>query len=294
VGFALPVPARPVVRTARPAALDRITPEPVSQGGWSRTVADNLLGAQLAFARSAPANHLTLASFAPGMGLSPAESGLPQAAGTSRWSGAAWMLWRGDETNSGYARGPRLGGSQMGARVDYAVAPGSTLRPALYGRVSSALRGPAAAEVAAGIAIRPRLPLPTTIGIERREGVSDGGRSAFAVIAASGIGPVDIGHGFRLDGYAQAGLVGFRRGDGFVDGRVTMERAVAIVPDVAVGASIWGGTQPGTSRLDIGPHASLRLTIGSSNIRLGAEWREQVAGDAAPSSGPAITLGTDF
>jgi hypothetical protein len=36
------------------------------------------------------------------------------------------------------------------------------------------------------------------------------------------------------------------------------------------------------------------LPIGRTAIRASAEWRFRVAGDAAPDSGPAVTLSTDF
>ncbi|HEX7853947.1 MAG TPA: hypothetical protein VF503_09650 [Sphingobium sp.] len=211
-----------------------------------------------------------------------------------RWSGAAWMLWRDDDNSAGYGRDPRLGGSQAGVRIDYALAPGSALRPTLYGRLSSALRKPAAAEIAGGIAIRPHLSIPLIIAIERREGLTEGGRNAFAIIAAGGINPVELGHGFRLDGYVQAGIVGFHRRDAFADGRLTVERPVTDTLPIMMGAGVWGSTQPGASRLDIGPQASVRLRMGSANMRFGAEWRERIAGNATPSSGPALSLGTDF
>ncbi|MET0363175.1 MAG: hypothetical protein ABW169_00850 [Sphingobium sp.] len=310
---AAPVAAVPTVPATRPLLTASIVPvylhpkrpkraeyrgAAIPGGGWSTEVADSMLDTQLAFAH-APRETIPLASFVPGAGLSPSEAGLPPARRpetdqSDRWSGAAWMLWRDDDGGPAYATGPRLGGSQAGVRVDYAVAPASPLRPALYARISSAVQGLAAAELAAGLALRPPLPLPVTIAIERREGLSPGGRSAFAVLASGGIPPIDIGRGFRLDGYGQAGMVGFRRRDAFADGRLTIERPIAGAPAVALGAGLWGGTQPGASRLDIGPQASVRLHLGSTTIRLGAEWREQVAGNAAPSSGPALSIGTDF
>ncbi|MFT3966598.1 MAG: hypothetical protein QM690_12035, partial [Sphingobium sp.] len=142
-----------------------------------------------------PQPPLSLARFIPGAGLSPAEAGSGRSAGPARWSGAAWMIWRDDEGGPAYARGPRLGASQAGVRIDYGLAPSSSLRPTAYGRLSSALQGPAAAEFAGGIAVRARLPVPVLIAVERREGLSEGGRSAFAVLMAGGIDPVEIGQG---------------------------------------------------------------------------------------------------
>ena len=60
--------------------------------------------------------------------------------------------------------------------------------------------------------------------------------------------------------------------------------------DLSLGASISGGAQPGVSRLDVGPELRLRLPFAPDRMRLSAEWRQRIAGDASPPSGPAITL----
>jgi len=281
-------------RPAAPSFARSDAPPPPAEGGaiggWSSALADSLLGAQMAFAR-APRAPLALAGYAAGAGLSAREAGLPGPPGSAanRWSGAGWMIWRKD----GRDDRPMLAGSQAGGRVDYALDPGSALRPALYGRVSSAFGGLAAAEVAAGVAIRPRTAVPVILAVERRQALSRGGRNDFAAIAAAGVNPRPIGAGFRVDGYGQAGIVGMQSRDAFVDGRMTVERPV-LGPNIAIGAGLWGGAQPGVSRLDVGPQASVRLRVGGAALRVGAEWRTQVAGDAAPTSGPALSVGTDF
>lgn len=248
-----------------------------------------LTNTQQAFA---PENRSFLAGFDPGAGLPLATP--PPSDHSSRWSGALWLLVRGEDRLSGRAIGPRPGASQAGVRLDYGLAPDSPLRPAVYARLSSAIRGQAATEVAAGVAIRPRLPLPLILAVERRAGLSDGGRNAFALLAAGGVPSTDIGQGFRLDAYAQAGMVGLRSHDGFADGRVTIERPLALLPAIALGGALWGSTQPGVSRLDIGPQASVRLRVARQRMRLGVEWRQRIAGNATPASGPALTLGADF
>lgn len=237
-----------------------------------------------------PTEHVSVDRLAPGeMGGFMAErASETHGWATDRWAGGAWLLWRRDG-DPGQAR---LGGAQAGVRVDYLLVRSSPLRPSIYGRVSTALHGVAAAEVAVGVAIRPNLPFPVIVAVERREAASPGGRSDFAVLAAGGVNPVPVGLGFWIDGYGQAGFVGIDRRDGFADGRLTLERPVA--GDIAVGAAIWGGVQPGASRLDIGPQASMRMRVGGANMRIGAEWRARVAGHAAPSSGPALSFGTDF
>jgi hypothetical protein len=222
--------------------------------------------------------------------------GLPQEGRQSgRWSGAAWMLWRPEGAEVALAPAGRLGGAQAGLRVDYALLPGSPLRPALYGRVSGALGEPVAAEAAVGIALRPA-GLPITLAVERRAAVSHGGRNDFALIIAGGLYRRPLTRHLRVDGYGQAGMVGLARPDAFVDGRLTIETVVGHRDrgDIAIGAGLWGGAQPGLARLDIGPQIAVRLPFGSSHVRLGLEWRQRIAGEAMPASGPAISAGLDF
>ena len=290
------IPAsKPHARIHRALVSRPIEAVPPASAVMRADIPDRGLDPQRAFVR-APSGQAVLAEFAPGAGLSPAEAALPSTRATRRWSGAAWMIWRRADQGAPdvSVQGPRLGAAQAGMRIDYALLPASSLRPSLYARISTALDRPAAAEAAGGIAIRAPGPLPVTIAVERRASLSDGGRDAFALLAAGGIAPADIGGGFQVDGYAQAGLVGFTRPDPFADGRLTVERPLPGARPVALGAAIWGSTQPGATRLDMGPQASLRLRIGRSSFRLAAEWRQQVAGNARPPSGPAFSLGTDF
>lgn len=280
-------------RKGRPAILADI-------GNASVTVGEDILAARLAFVHASQGS-LALAGFAPGLGPSLYEAGVPIPAPHfgNRFAGSAWMLWRADGDAAPVSRGGRLGGSQAGGRVDYVLAPFSPLHPTLYGRVSSALQGIAAAEIAAGIAIRAPLPFPAIIAVERREAVSPGGRNDFAILVAGGVNPVHLSHGFRLDGYGQAGFIGINRHDAFVDGRLTVEHSIgegngANMRDLAFGAALWGSAQRGAARLDIGPQMSIRLHLGGTNLRLGVEWRARVAGDAVPSSGPALSIGADF
>jgi hypothetical protein len=222
--------------------------------------------------------------------------GPPQAGRqSSRWSGAAWMLWRPEGAEVALAPAGRLGGAQAGLRVDYALRPGSPLRPALYGRVSGALGEPVAAEAAMGVALRPA-GLPVALAIERRAALSHGGRNDFALIIAGGLYRRPLTRHLRIDGYGQAGMVGLTRPDAFVDGRLTVETVAGHQGsgEIAIGAGLWGGAQPGLARLDIGPQVTVRLPLGSSHVRLGLEWRQRIAGEARPASGPAISAGLDF
>jgi hypothetical protein len=214
---------------------------------------------------------------------------------SSRWSGAAWLLWRPEGAEVALAPAGRLGGAQAGLRVDYALRPASALRPALYGRVSGALGEPVAAEAAVGIALRPA-GLPVTLAVERRAALSHGGRNDFALIIAGGLYRRPLTRHLRIDGYGQAGMVGLARPDAFIDGRLTVETVAGHQGsgEIAIGAGLCGGAQPGLARLDIGPQVTVRLPLGSRHVRLGLEWRQRIAGEARPASGPAISAGLDF
>ena len=97
--------------------------------------------------------------------------------------------------------------------------------------------------------------------------------------------------GLRLDAYAQAGIVGLKERDAFVDAAV---RLSAPVGPIELGGGAWGAAQPGASRLDAGPSLSYRLPVAGTHLRLQADWRLRVTGDAAPGPGPALTLAADF
>ena len=209
------------------------------------------------------------------------------------WIAAAWILWRESGGGGTLASQGRLGGSQAGVRVDRHLASAPIGRVYAYARASAALERPHDGELAVGAVLRPKLPLPVSIGIERRIALASGGRNAFAIIGTTGIGPIAIAHALMLEGYGQAGMVGLRRRDGFVDGRLTLTHALPL-RNMAAGMSVSGGAQPGIRRLDIGPVIDVRLTAFRPAPRLSLEWRQRIAGNARPGSGAAITLGADF
>ncbi|QHL89999.1 hypothetical protein GVO57_03095 [Sphingomonas changnyeongensis] len=118
--------------------------------------------------------------------------------------------------------------------------------------------------------------------------IERGGRNAVALTLFGGVDDVMLPHGLRLSGYGQAGLVGLKRRDAFVDALVRVERPLGA--RLRLGAALWGGAQPGAARLDAGPQLALRL----GRMRIAAEWRQRIAGRARPGSGPALSLGADF
>lgn len=209
----------------------------------------------------------------------------PVSAAASRWSGSAWILARGGD-GPALAPGGTLGGIQAGARVLYGFAGGLALSARLYAPLGPT-RG---AEGAAGLDWRPSARLPFHLLAERRQAVGREGRSAFALTLYGG-GGRDLPYGLRIDAYAQAGIVGARARDPFVDASVRLVRPVG---PVEIGAGAWGAAQPGLSRADAGPSFSYRLPVGGANFRLQADWRFRLAGGAAPGSGPALILAADF
>lgn len=207
-----------------------------------------------------------------------------------RWNVSSWALWRaGDAGPAGLAPGT-LGGAQAGARATFQIAPERLPRVALAARVSSPLRR-SGTEAALGLEWQPAADLPVRLLAERRQRITGEGRSAFALLAHGGVSDRALGGGFDLNAYAAAGVVGAKRRDLFAEGRATVTRALG---PVRVGVGAWGGAQPGVERLDVGPTVALPLRLGAVGSRVSVDYRLRVAGDAAPGSGPALTIATGF
>lgn len=210
--------------------------------------------------------------------------------GLDRLQLTAWALLRGTRTlvsgPSTIATGGTLGGSQAGARLTYNI----------HRQVAATLRtssdvGRRDGEVAAGVRVQPLPGLPVWVNAERRQrlGKLGGGRNAFAVFLEGGVYDRPLPWRFSLDAYAQAGIVGFHHRDRFVDGALTVTRP--IYRNISAGLGLWGGAQPGLYRVDAGPRISLRVR---NNMRIHLDYRQRLAGNAEPGSGPTLTLAGDF
>lgn len=207
----------------------------------------------------------------------------------NRWSGSAWLFLR-DGGAAGLVPGGTLGGAQAGGRILYRL-NGDAARPlALSGRLYAPLDNADAAEAAVGVDWKPFADIPLHLLAERRQALARDGRSAFALTVYGGISDRPAGP-LRIEAYAQAGIVGVKSRDLFVDG--SMRAGLPFGP-VRIGGGVCGAAQPGVARVDVGPQASIRLDIMGRPVSLSADWRMRVFGDAAPSSGPTLTLGTDF
>ena len=214
------------------------------------------------------------------------QPSLPAIPRARRWSASAWLLLRDDSGGPTLAPGGTLGGSQAGARLLRPIGHGL----ALSGRLYLPLRQHSAAEAAAGLDWRPVARLPLHVLAERRQALGSDGRSAFALTLYGGVSR-ELPRRFRIDAYGQAGVVGTRSRDLFIDGSA---RVSAPLGPVDVGGGVWGAAQPGAWRIDAGPSVSHRLPVRGVALRLQAEWRFRLVGNAAPDSGPALTLAGDF
>lgn len=212
------------------------------------------------------------------------------------WALASWLYLRQGSGNASETIGAasQLGGSQAGLRLGYGFGDDGRVRT--YGRATIAVERPQQREVAFGIAFAPLAHLPVDIAIEQRVAAGREGRTALAIMASGGVSEVALPAGFRLDAYAQAGVVGVRRRDGFADAAVVVDRRLG--PDdmspLRLGALAAGAVQPGAARVDVGPRLTLRLPEVGEGSRIALDWRQRVAGDARPESGLALTLASDF
>lgn len=200
-----------------------------------------------------------------------------------------WAMLRSRQVLGGptsLASGGTLGASQAGARLFYNLTPDI----AAVVRSSSEVnrRG---GELAAGVRVRPLRSIPVWITAERRQrlGRFGGGRNAFALFAETGLYQRPLPWGFTLDGYAQAGVVGMSSRDLFADGGATFTRP--LFREFSGGFGVWGGVQPGLYRVDAGPRLTMKVR---RNVRVHADWRQRLAGNAQPGSGPVLTLAGDF
>jgi len=239
----------------------------------------------------APAGRLLLSAILPTQAAATLPVSLPALPPEKRLAVSAWAFVREGEAAQ-LAAGGLLGGSQLGARLTYRL-NGNPARPlALSMRAYMPLRDSDGAEIAGGVEWQPFARLPVRLLAERRQAIGRNGRSAFALLAHGGISEARIAGPIELDAYAQAGVVGARSRDLFADGSI--RASLPLTDGLKVGAGVWGAAQPGISRLDAGPQISWRLPVERAAIRVAADWRLRVAGDAAPRSGPSLTLSTDF
>lgn len=214
-----------------------------------------------------------------------------------RWSGDAWLLIRGNGTGNLAAGRGSYGASQAGAVLRFAVLPDSAHRPAIYLRGSKAISGAKEAEGALGVSARPIPTLPLRAAAELRiSRTNDKAELRPAAYVVTELPPFDLPLAFRGEAYAQGGYVGGSYPSAFVDGQLRIDRPVVSLGgvEIRVGGGVWGGAQRGAERLDVGPGATVAFDTGPANARVSLDWRQRIAGDARPASGPSLTVSVGF
>jgi hypothetical protein len=144
-------------------------------------------------------------------------------------------------------------------------------------------------EAALGLRYQPSADWPVAFTLERRHGFRDYGRNAFSLFAEGGVYGRTLPWQLALDGYFQAGVVDFNNPDWFADTQLAISRPVW--RNISAGVGAWAGAQPGLKRLDAGPRLSIKMGRGMSAH---LDYRLNVAGNALPGSGTAVTLAGDF
>lgn len=222
----------------------------------------------------------------------------PTGTGSSRWSGSAALFVRGGAgLLSPLPAGGQLGGSQAYARLAWRINPGEKALPlSATTRLYVPIGLVEATELAPGIEIGLSQKPALRLTLERRIALGSQGRDAWAVMLSGGGQWVGLPHDLEIDAYGQAGIVGAKRHDGFVDGLVRVGKGWDIGRGMSViaGAGLWGAKQPDVERLDLGPRVALHLPVKRTNLSLALEGRVRIAGDARPGSSLALTLASDF
>lgn len=237
----------------------------------------------------------------PPAGASPQAAARPR---SPRWSADGWIFVRGGDVPPSLATGAAsYGGSQAGAVLRYGLVPASRMRPQAYLRLSGALGGGMRQnEAAFGFSLRPVRGLPLAVmGEVRAQDQGGPVRARPVVMAVTELAPLRLPFRAEAEAYAQGGWAGGRDATAFYDLAVTLQRRVfRPLSGVALsaGGGVWSGGQRGAARLDVGPRIELRGMIGPParriGVRVGVDWRFRVAGDAAPGSGPALTVAAGF
>ena len=223
----------------------------------------------------------------------------PKPAVSSRWMLSSWFFWRDDSPGGGRAATvPNYGRSQAGAVLAYQLAPDSAHRPQVFSRATTALEGPREADLAVGLSARPLPDVPLRVAGEARLSLRDGATELRpAAYVVTELPPFSLPMYLVGDAYAQGGWVGGDFATFFVDAQLRINRQLTSNRNFSLfaGGGAWGGAQEGSRRLDIGPSASVSFRLGDDVYgRLSADYRVRVAGNAAPASGPALTLSAGF
>jgi hypothetical protein len=183
----------------------------------------------------------------------------------------------------GFAASPVLGGGQSGASIAFLPDPLARRPLAIVARANVAAdsQGVRSETAQAAIGLRQTLLTGVTLSAERLIPIGQQTRGDWTLRLAAG-----ATRG-RLEAYGEGGVLG--RGDVY-GGAQASARLLRLGP-ATLGAGAWASVQtgpgtPDTWRVDVGPTIATRWR----GIRLQADWRERVGGNATPGSGPVLTL----
>jgi hypothetical protein len=240
----------------------------------------------------------------PPFALRPREGEGSAAGHADRWSLGAWAFVREGSGSAPISQGrvPVYGASQIGASLQYRIAPSLAQDARAYVRAYRALIERPESELAAGLSARPMRDVPVRLAAEVRATENRFGSDVRpAAYGVTEIAPVALPLGLVGEVYAGAGYVGGDADTAFVDGQAVVTREIASFDiaraddvRVSLGAGAWGGAQRDANRIDVGPTMRIDLDLGEVPARLSFDYRERVGGDAAPVSGLAATLSTQF
>lgn len=272
---AWPVPAAAPLQSPPPAASPLPPPDAafrLAQGAYDRLRAGQ--------------RRQAAALFDAAIGLQPGNRQwqADRAALGRRWQLGGFALLR-DGGAAGPAASPVLGGGQLGGSIAFLPDPYARLPLALVvrGNVAADPAGLRRDTAQAAVGVRQALLPGVAISAERLIAIGSATRSDWTLRLAAG-----ASHG-RLTAYAEAGMLG--NGEAYAGAQANV-RLLRVGP-VTLGGGGWASLQTGAPdvwRVDVGP------SIGASvrGIRLSADWRQRVAGNAAPGSGPVLTVSTGF
>jgi hypothetical protein len=221
-----------------------------------------------------------------------------------RWSGQAFALIRetGLDPATGIATGPLLGTSQSGFAVAYTPSPLARRPLAVTARVNAATDADGRTDnrtAQAAFGVRWQATPAVALSGERLVSLGEFARDDWLVRLSAGTSRSFRPRGLAVnaDAYGEVSLLG--NGDVVSAGQLRGLTPVLSKPvSLAAGLGAWGSVQkagPETiGRLDLGPSAVVRLGQGRFGFEIAADYRQRLAGNAEPGSGPTVTLSTNF
>lgn len=216
---------------------------------------------------------------------------------TRRWSAQAYVLVRKAGITPNPVASPVLGGGQAGANLAWRIDPLARRPVAIIARLNAALdpaRGFDSATTQAAIGLSWTPTRNVTLAAERLVAIGDTALDRFSLRAAAGT----YGNHGRAEysGYGEATILD--NGDLFAGAQARAGiRLSRGKHSLSPGAGAWTSIQHDvrtSTRLDVGPSLVARTPIGRINLEIAADYRFRIAGNAAPGSGPTLTISTGF